>query len=54
MSTHTRSPDAAGVPHTDSYYASSVNAHAPWPELTDNIECDVCIVGAGYTGIYSA
>ena len=54
MSAQTGSPRAVGAPHTDSYYASSVNAHAPWPELTDNIECDVCIVGAGYTGISSA
>lgn len=54
MSAQTGSPRAAGVPHTDSYYASSANNHAPWPELTDNIEYDVCIVGAGYTGISSA
>ncbi|WP_411706393.1 NAD(P)/FAD-dependent oxidoreductase [Edaphovirga cremea] len=40
--------------HVDSYYAGSANPHQPWPELTEPLECDVCIVGGGFTGISSA
>ncbi len=40
--------------HVKSYYAASANSHAPYPQLNDSIECDVCIVGGGYTGLSSA
>nr|WP_281245941.1 FAD-binding oxidoreductase [Oceanisphaera psychrotolerans] len=40
--------------HVNSYYAASANEHAPWPQLNDNIRCDVCVVGGGYTGLSTA
>lgn len=40
--------------HVKSYYAASANSHAPYPQLNESIECDVCIVGGGYTGLSSA
>ncbi len=40
--------------HTHSYYAASVNNDRSYPTLQDNIECDVCIVGAGFSGLSSA
>ncbi len=45
--------DASGTltPHAPSYYAHSAHAAPPRPPLQDAIEADVCIVGAGYTGL---
>lgn len=40
--------------HTDSYYANSIVSFGNYPQLQDNIECDVCIVGAGFSGLSSA
>jgi len=40
--------------HTDSYYAATRNDKTERPVLTEHIEADVCIVGAGFTGISSA
>ncbi|WP_041543859.1 FAD-binding oxidoreductase [Oceanimonas sp. GK1] len=40
--------------HVNSYYAATANAHASWPQLTENIHCDVCVVGGGYTGLSTA
>ncbi|MEY8772085.1 MULTISPECIES: NAD(P)/FAD-dependent oxidoreductase [Erwinia] len=40
--------------HTQSYYAASANAYTPFPPLEEPISCDVCIIGAGYTGLSSA
>ncbi|MDX1265791.1 MAG: FAD-binding oxidoreductase, partial [Oceanisphaera sp.] len=40
--------------HVNSYYAASANQHAAWPQLTDDIRCDVCVVGGGYTGLSTA
>ncbi|HBV39517.1 MAG TPA: FAD-binding oxidoreductase [Erwinia sp.] len=40
--------------HVQSYYAATVNPHAPWPQLADDILCDVCIIGGGFTGLSSA
>ncbi len=40
--------------HVKSYYAASANQHAPYPTLTEQLECDVCVIGAGYTGLSSA
>ena len=37
--------------HTQSYYAASANAAPERPELTGDHQIDVCIVGAGYTGL---
>lgn len=40
--------------HVKSYYAATANPHAPWPQLNDSIQCDVCIIGGGFTGLSSA
>ncbi|OIN26917.1 NAD(P)/FAD-dependent oxidoreductase [Vibrio barjaei] len=40
--------------HTDSYYAHSIPNVSEYPQLQDNIECDVCVVGAGFSGLSSA
>lgn len=37
--------------HTSSYYAASANPSPERPALTGNHEIDVCIVGAGYSGL---
>ena len=39
------------IPHAPSYYAASANASPDRPPLRGEIEADVCIVGAGYTGL---
>jgi gamma-glutamylputrescine oxidase len=38
----------------DSYYAASANPALATPPLTGNIDCDVCVVGAGITGCAAA
>ncbi len=40
--------------HTTSYYAASANEKQLRPALTDNIDADVCVIGAGFTGLSSA
>ncbi|MGD8162245.1 NAD(P)/FAD-dependent oxidoreductase [Pantoea sp. FN0307] len=40
--------------HVDSYYAATANSHQPWPQLDGSVQCDVCIIGAGFTGLSSA
>ncbi|MCG9695880.1 FAD-binding oxidoreductase [Shewanella sp. Isolate11] len=42
------------TPHANSYYAASANNKQLRAKLADNIETDVCIIGAGYTGLSSA
>lgn len=37
--------------HAPSYYADSANSAPPRPALQGSIEADVCIIGAGYTGL---
>jgi gamma-glutamylputrescine oxidase len=41
-------------PHAPSYYAHSANPSARRPPLQGSTEADVCIVGAGYTGLSAA
>ncbi|CAA0121750.1 Gamma-glutamylputrescine oxidoreductase [Halioglobus japonicus] len=41
-------------PHTASYYAATRNEIAAFPVLGDEVRCDVCVVGAGFTGIATA
>lgn len=43
---HTRYPD--------SWYAASANPAPERPALNDSIETDVCVIGAGYTGLSAA
>ncbi len=40
--------------HADSYYAASVNQELQFPQLEASVDCDVCVVGAGYTGLTTA
>jgi gamma-glutamylputrescine oxidase len=41
-------------PPVPSYYAASANAAPPRPALEGQCEADVCVVGAGYTGLSTA
>ena len=38
------------TPYPSSYYAASANPAPPRPELQGEVETDVCVIGAGYTG----
>ena len=40
--------------HTDSYYAASAIASPERPPLSENVSCDVCIVGGGFSGLSAA
>jgi gamma-glutamylputrescine oxidase len=42
------------APHPPSYYAASVTTDARYPLMDGSIDCDVCIVGGGYTGLHAA
>lgn len=41
-------------PYVNSYYATTRNNVDDFPILDQVIECDVCVIGAGYTGLSSA
>jgi len=43
-----------GSQHTDSYYAATANSIKDFPQLQGEEQADVCIVGAGYTGLSAA
>lgn len=40
--------------HTSSYYAASASTEASRPPLSTSIHTDVCVVGAGFTGLSTA
>lgn len=40
--------------YPDSYYAATADLLEPFPELEGEVTCDVCVVGAGYTGLNAA
>lgn len=40
--------------HPDSFYRATANPAPEHPALSEDIDCDVCIVGAGYTGLSAA
>ena len=42
------------MPHTRSYYAATANRVTSFPELTGAQQADVCVIGAGFTGISAA
>ncbi len=44
----------SSMQYPPSFYAASANAAPPRPALQDDVEADVCIIGAGYTGLSSA
>ena len=37
--------------HTASYYAATRNDHRQWPELSGELDADVCVIGGGFTGL---
>lgn len=48
-------PSSPSAQYPDSYYAASaLQPFASRPPLQDTVDCDVCIVGAGFTGLYTA
>ncbi len=47
-------PYAFDGSHTDSYYAASANTQQLRPELKGDIQADICIIGAGYSGLSTA
>jgi len=40
--------------HTASYYAATANWQTHYPDLQEPLDADVCIVGAGFTGVSAA
>ena len=40
--------------HTGSYYAATANDHTRYPPLSGHRRADVCVIGAGFTGISAA
>ena len=40
--------------HTGSYYAATVNEKTDYPELKGAVSADICVVGAGFTGVATA
>ena len=43
-----------GSDHVQSYYAASANPHPAYPRLKGRRRADVCVIGAGYTGLSAA
>ena len=37
--------------HTGSYYAASINKETNYPELQGDHNADICIIGAGFSGV---
>ena len=44
----------AAPSHTTSYYAASANDKVCRESLNQHIQADVCVIGAGYTGLSTA
>ncbi len=42
------------MPHTGSYYAATVNEETAYARLQGDQQADVCVIGAGFTGIATA
>ena len=40
--------------YPDSWYAATADHLGPFPELTSDTRADVCVIGAGYTGLSAA
>ena len=47
-------PNEQKQPHTASYYAATANRETNYPALEGTHNTDVCVVGAGFTGISTA
>ncbi|MCF7698674.1 NAD(P)/FAD-dependent oxidoreductase [Loktanella sp. M215] len=50
----TTHPYAGTGAHTGSYYAASANPSPDRPALQGNVDADICVVGAGYSGLSTA
>ncbi|RAI65501.1 FAD-binding oxidoreductase [Pseudomonas fluorescens] len=46
--------DSVKQKHVNSYYAATRNFTGDFPVLEGAVDCDVCVIGAGYTGLSSA
>jgi len=44
----------AGSEHVQSYYAATVNEKTDYAPLAGSVNADVCVIGAGFTGISTA
>ncbi len=42
------------IQHANSYYAATINNPRQWPKLQGERKCDVCVIGAGFSGISAA
>jgi gamma-glutamylputrescine oxidase len=42
------------IPHTGSYYAATANEESNFAPLQGEQQADVCVIGAGFTGIATA
>jgi len=47
-------PYTRATPHAPSYYAASANPSPLRPPLNGSVNADVCVIGAGYTGLSAA
>jgi len=54
VNTRTLTTAAAPAPHAPSYYAATANPAPARPPLMGEASADICIVGAGFTGISAA
>ncbi|MBC7145815.1 MAG: FAD-binding oxidoreductase [Thioclava marina] len=52
--TYQTHPYAGDGSHTGSYYAASANPAPLRPELVGEVEADICVVGAGFSGLSTA
>jgi gamma-glutamylputrescine oxidase len=46
--------EQANGQHINSYYSATTNGHTVFPQLTDDVEADVCVVGGGFAGMSAA
>jgi glycine/D-amino acid oxidase-like deaminating enzyme len=44
----------SSLPHTGSYYAATANEVTNFPPLKGDRQADVCVIGAGFTGVATA
>ncbi|GEO82061.1 NAD(P)/FAD-dependent oxidoreductase [Pararhodospirillum oryzae] len=44
----------APVPHAPSWYAASAHQAPPRPPVQGHVETDICVIGAGFTGLSAA
>ena len=47
-------PSSLSSSHTESYYAATANSASVRNRLESDIEADVCVIGAGFSGLSSA